>query len=713
MDAASRSITPRVSETPHDPRGPRAAHEPRSPLGADELHADDGVAAESPFQPPPNLGDEALADAIDRDVADRLVRGLPIPLSRYLDSMSDPSRRPLAIDAAVDGALRALAASGRSLAEAVDALASEHPALRRAIESTATISMLFGPSGAAHETFAHAVERSLPSRFGKTLPDGRGRYELVEALGARRPASVFRAVDHLLSRPGAEVEVVVKILGRAGDQSQLDEAIEEARLLRSLRHPSIVGLVDSGVSDDAEVYLVTEFVHGASLREFVEANGAPDPAEAARLVASLGHAIGMAHRVGVVHCDLSPSNIMVDAEGRGRIVDLGSAARVGTSAPAERAFRGTPGFMAPEQADPSSPAARTLDVYALGAVLFWLLTGTSANGRDSAEIEALLRGRENPRSRRLEALAAAHVPKSLTRLAMSAIDLDPVRRPPDADALGRRLDHWLEEDARARLPWRERVVAWARRRQTLTLLITIGVTAALTFSIVTWSLGPSSPPRRSAEYTLMTARLDRALSYALSRYDRSLRIDRDEARELLSRLPQVLGTSTASSEPVRQWMATPEGARLASLLAGLQIIAGRHGESAHIDAITLRTGLAALLLAQDRDPASALRGGEIERQLSRGDPLHSIAVAIRRGAAARAVTEGLRSGRMRSGLPSPENALVDLDASIREHDAADRHVIARLLQEQRDRLQAEMVERSSPRPASDGSPGGAVAPRQN
>lgn len=672
----------------------------------------DVPAPDEPFRAPGNLGDEPLADLIDRDVADRLVRGLPISIERYLASMGEVARRPLALDAAIDGALRSLAAGGLSCAEAVERLAIGHPDLRRVIESTATISMLFGPSGAAHEALEAARERPLPSRFGRVLPDGKGRYELVESLGQRRPPRVFRAIDHLLSRPGAQVEVVVKILGQAGDQAQLDVAIEEARLLRSLRHEAIVPLVDSGVSDDAEAYLVTEFIHGASLREHLGAKGRLSAAESVRLVASLAHAVGMAHRALLIHCDLSPANLLVDAEGRARIVDLGSAAHVGSTTSIERAMQGTPGFMAPEQSRPGTRAAPTLDVYALGAVLFWILTGSSVNGRDTAEIDSVLRGASDPRAWRQEALAKMMVPRSLARLTLAAVDVDPARRPPDADSLARRLDHWLEEDARSRLSVQERLVASARRHPRLSIILTAAVTALVTLLVVTYALTPREAPRRGVEYTLMAARGDRALAYALSRYDRSLKFDRDEARALLARLPQILGTTRAPAGVTVEWMRGPEGARLASLLAGLQIISARHGESTRIDSLFLRTALAALVLAQGRDATPILRGGaELETLLSPGDPLRSIAVGVGRGAAARLVADGLQSGRMRPGWPAPENALVSLDASIRESATAERDVIVRLLQEQRDRLAAAMEERSSRPAVSTGSTEGAAAPR--
>ncbi|MBX3355789.1 MAG: serine/threonine protein kinase [Phycisphaeraceae bacterium] len=689
MDAASRPIPPDLHKAGHP-----------------SMEAE----WDAPFAVPGNLGDEALADAIDRDVADRLIRGLPVSLDRYLPVIGEASRRPLAIDAAIDGALRAEAAAGTPMPRAVERLSANHPELRSTIESTATISMLFGPSGAAHEPLAPVAERSLPSRYGRPMPDGRGRYELVESLGSRKPARVFRAVDHLLSQPGAPMQVVVKILGRASDQAQLDEAIEEARLLRAIRHEAVVALVDSGVSDDAEVYLVTEFVHGASLREHVESTGKPEVLEAIRLVASLAHAVGIAHRAGVVHCDLSPSNLMVGSDGVVRIVDLGSASHAGAAAPFERVLRGTPGFMAPEQADPRREVDPALDVYALGAILFWLLTGVSANGRESSEIDALLRGRSDPAAWRMAVLGAAAVPRSVARLVMRAIDLDPTLRPRDAEAFAEELDQWLTDERRRRLPWRGRFGAWWRQHPRTAIAFTVLATALLTLSLVNTIMAPAPPPTRGAQYTLMAARSDRAIGYAMSRFDRSLRIDRDEARAMLARTPQILGTGRTVGPSLDAWMAGPEGARFASLLAGVQIIAARHGEATQIEPLVLRTTLAALLLSQGRDPAPVMRSGgaDLETLLSPGDPLRAIAEAVRRGATARAVAEGMRGGRVRAGLPSPEVALVELDASIREHEAAERDVIVHLLRTQRALLTAAMAERSW-RPAVSGEPTEAAA----
>jgi len=669
-------------------------------------------ADEDAFVVPPGASDEALADLIDRDVADRLVQGLAVSLERYLPSIGETARHPLSLDAAVDGALRALMASGNSLADSVQHLCASHPNLRRVVESTATITMLFGPSGATIETLPSVADRAVPSRFGRPLPDGRGRYELIEPLGGRTPARVFRAVDHFLSRAGGTVEVVVKILGRAGDQAQLDDAIEEARLLRAIRHEAIVDLVDSGVSDDSEVYLVTELVHGESLRERVQRLGRPTPVGAARMIATLAHAVGMAHRAGVIHCDLSPGNILVDSEGRPRLVDFGSAVHAGITAPAVRALRGTPGFMAPEQADSGSPAAPTLDVHSFGALLFWLLTGSSANGRDAAEIDSYLRGRADLRPWRTELLLQSQVPRDLCRLVLAAIDRDPARRPLDAEMLARRLDAWLADHARSQLPWSERVVAWGRHRPRSAVAMVVTVTALVTLVATTAITQWQSEPRRSVEYSLMAARADRAVAYGLSRYDRSLRVDREEARALLARVPQILGTTRVPAASMREWMSGPDGARLASLLAGLQVISQRHDEGGGVESFTLRAALGALMLAQARDPSPALRGGaDLMAILPPGDPVRSVAEGVERAAVARSIGDALRGARARPGLPSPENALVELDAAIREQRREEREVIATLLQEQRDRLAAAMAERPTPQEASGESTAGAGARR--
>ena len=671
-------------------------------------------AGDEPFAPHAEgrQPDERLADAIDHDILDRLVRGLPVELERYLPAIDPPERCPLSIDAAVDGALRGLVAQGRPFREAVEELGRRHTQLKQVIDSTATITMLFGPSGGAGHEGGPLREHRLPSRFGRILPDGGGRYELLQALGARRPARVFRAHDLLLGRPEAPSQVVVKILGRAGDQAQLDEAIEEARLLRSVRHEVTVGLVDSGVSDDDEVYVVTEFVEAPSLREWVEREGTPDRTTAVRLVASLAAAVGQAHREGVVHCDLSPGNILVDERQRPRLVDFGSASRIDQPAGEMRVVRGTPGFMAPEQTELSRPPRPALDVYALGAILFWLLTGASANGRDSEQIDAVLAGRQDPRPWRREMLAAAAVPRGLATLVLDATAMDPAARPADGAALAAALQAWLEESRRRALPAWRRGMEWMRRRQVLTLFAVVLVTVSGTLLAVTLALRPGGAPRGGVEQSLLAGRSNAAVGYGMRRWDRSLRVERDEARSLLARVPQVLGAAPVPADQLMDWARSRDAERLAELLRGLQVIAGRHGESQQMEALVLRVALGMTLLAQDRDPGNVMRTARLDwdEAFSPGDPLRSLGGGLQAAATARELSQGLRSGRLRPGLPAEEMVLVRLDAAIRENRAADRDLAVQLFSRERDRLAAVMAERPSLPAASGEPPGAAAAP---
>jgi serine/threonine protein kinase len=200
-----------------------------------------------------------------------------------------------------------------------------------------------------------------------------GRYTIVGPLGRGGMGRVFVARDERLNR-----DVAIKISNAPAAGSALDDRLQrEALVLADLEHPGIVPVHDAGLLEDDRRFYVMKLVHGETL----ESHAASLAGESARLAIfeRVAEPVAFAHARGIVHRDLKPSNIMVGSFGEVLVLDWGLAKvlgapdqQAGSSVPGTR--MGTPGFMAPEQAQGRvsevSPAA---DVYALGALLLWML----------------------------------------------------------------------------------------------------------------------------------------------------------------------------------------------------------------------------------------------------------------------------------------------------------------------------------------------------
>ncbi|MFC1408728.1 serine/threonine-protein kinase [Streptacidiphilus sp. N1-12] len=197
-----------------------------------------------------------------------------------------------------------------------------------------------------------------------------GRYLLEDRLGAGSFATVWKAYD-----PELDTDVAVKVLADnwASNADVRERFLAEARLLRRISSPRVVRVHDVGVQDERP-YFVMDYVRGGTLAEQV---GHCGPAEALRLAAEAGCAVQVLHDAGVIHRDVKPSNLLLDA---GRtpaavlVADLGSAKQL-ADASGLTVTTGTPAYMAPEQAFQTSGFDARADVYALGVVAFELLTG--------------------------------------------------------------------------------------------------------------------------------------------------------------------------------------------------------------------------------------------------------------------------------------------------------------------------------------------------
>jgi eukaryotic-like serine/threonine-protein kinase len=197
-----------------------------------------------------------------------------------------------------------------------------------------------------------------------------GRYELLGVLGEGSFGRVYRGRDLRLGRV-----VAVKVIKPwwAEDDAWVERFEREARLLARVSDPGVVRIYDFGEAEEGPYY-VTELVEGQSLADRLR--DGPLPAEEARdIAAQLCAALAGAHRVGVVHCDVKPANVLLGEDGRVRVGDFG-VARVaeGTSQPLSATVAGTPRYMSPEQAR-GLPTSAATDVYSAGVVLYEMLTG--------------------------------------------------------------------------------------------------------------------------------------------------------------------------------------------------------------------------------------------------------------------------------------------------------------------------------------------------
>jgi serine/threonine protein kinase len=202
-----------------------------------------------------------------------------------------------------------------------------------------------------------------------------GKYHCVEFIGHGGMAEVYRAMDLELDRV-----VALKVLHPflVGEDGFTDRFAREARTLASLRHPNIVQVYDSGLQD-FNSFVVMEYVPGPTLkdrlRELNMRNERIPLGEVRRIFDALLAALTYAHRAGIVHRDLKPNNVILAADGRVVLTDFGLAKIVGSTIhTASMAVIGTPAYMAPEQAKGGLADPRS-DIYALGVILFELLTG--------------------------------------------------------------------------------------------------------------------------------------------------------------------------------------------------------------------------------------------------------------------------------------------------------------------------------------------------
>jgi serine/threonine-protein kinase len=213
--------------------------------------------------------------------------------------------------------------------------------------------------------------------------------------------------------------VAVKVLASAfaSDPTNIERFRREAQSAAGLNHPHIVAVYDWG-EEDGTSYIVMEYVPGQTLREVIDSYGRLGPTDAARLAAEIADALSFAHAHGVVHRDVKPGNVLVTPQGQVKVTDFGIA-RAETSEPLTKtgAVLGTATYFSPEQAQGFALDGRS-DVYALGVVLYEMLTGVAPFTASSPVSVAYKHVRETPAA---PSTVAAGVPGAMDRIVLTAM----------------------------------------------------------------------------------------------------------------------------------------------------------------------------------------------------------------------------------------------------------------------------------------------------
>jgi serine/threonine protein kinase/tetratricopeptide (TPR) repeat protein len=316
-------------------------------------------------------------------------------------------------------------------------------------------------NGCAPEALVSALaEISLPDKNWRL-----GNYEILEEIGRGGMGVIYRARQ----RHSRRIVAVKRVLGYHADSREtLARFRREAQAAASLDHPNILPIFEVSESEDGLPFFSMKFAPGGNLQEVGPALK-NDPRQCVALVAKIARAVEYAHGKGILHRDLKPGNILLDAHGEPLVSDFGLAKWLDTTSNLTRTLTifGTPGYIAPEQA--SGPAAQlkpAADVYSLGAILFDLLAGRPPF-LGSHALSVIRQAAESPapRLRTLSKIAD----RDLETICAHCLEREPSSRYRSAHDLAEDLERWLEGrpiSARPVLP-PTRLLRWSRRNRVL------------------------------------------------------------------------------------------------------------------------------------------------------------------------------------------------------------------------------------------------------
>jgi len=449
----------------------------------------------------------------------------------------------------------------------VKALAEREP------EAAAALAEAAGVDAASIPGLAPPADRRLGACVGN-------RYRLLARLGQGAMGTVYHARDEDLGR-----DVAVKLLDaqRFADARAEARFLQEAELLAKLRHPAVVTLFDRGRSTDGELFLVMDLLEGVPmarvLQEISDGQRDGEPLrtllgdaiaersyvrQVVRWTADLADGLAAAHRLGILHRDVKPSNVFLCRDGRAVLLDFGIATRGGDLTAAGTVL-GTPWYMAPEQALPGARLTPALDVYALCSCLYHLLAGRPPFDGEPLAVLARIAREDPPRlSGQRPDLA-----RDLHAIVETGMARSPRDRYASAEALAADLRAFLDHRPVRARPLSAAARLWRRARRR-PAMVALGAATAVILALATsvWVLHGFEVRRdRRVAKAELEARLPESLAFEGDPEQRLLECVRPEHRQFLMQLDQIVALDPDDLPP-RLWR------------AALHLDEGEHGAAA-------------------------------------------------------------------------------------------------------------------------------------